>query len=425
MNTRPFTLFKSVILIFGCLTWDRPVLAEDLDEDGVDDALERMLIDRHRPHLYYDRQEDNWPSSVTWYLQHSGLVTTTNVIYDFGILANDPLKLLDAACASQTNGTCVGLPSSTIQYPHPQPLIGINFNTDFEGGEGPIPVGTYGHVVPLTGPITYTNREPLEVGPDDLLIQYWQFFPFSDSQAPFGTFDHEGDWLYLDVYVRRQPPHTLRHIVYHHHGDGRCAPDVIPGGVGTIVGFDEIEGTPIIGQVFVPLPPDGIPKAYLDEGSHEWWALPCDSGGCDCFGADPHDGLGVNYRTQNVLNLGERYAPMPGVEPQLILFYNGTWGLWDSPAPPAFQFYPLPPLVVGYVDANAPAWADAGLGSRYHPFLNLPAAKIKVEEGLVQLQATGTAGRILMRPGNYSGSYEFNKPMTLEVWGNGVVTISQ
>jgi hypothetical protein len=101
-----------------------------------------------------------------------------------------------------SNGICVGISSSTIEDPRPAPQYGLAVHPDFEGGEGPIPVGTYGHVVPLTGPITYPHRDPIPVGAADLLIQYWQFFPRSDSQAPvFG--DHDGDWLYLDVYVKR------------------------------------------------------------------------------------------------------------------------------------------------------------------------------------------------------------------------------
>jgi hypothetical protein len=47
--------------------------AADLDEDGLDDALEAMLIDRHRPHLYYESRENDWPSSVLWFVLHSEL----------------------------------------------------------------------------------------------------------------------------------------------------------------------------------------------------------------------------------------------------------------------------------------------------------------------------------------------------------------
>src|SRR5262249_39679636 len=148
---------------------------------------------------------------------------------------------------------------------------------------------------------------------------------YNDSQAPgccdwycfdlpCNPGDHEGDWTYLDVYVRRSPPNELRFIVYHHHGDGHCRPWVLP--------WDW------------PLPSsaDGnpAPECFLEEDSHEWWPKPSNGGECTFvdFGVasidnDPHDGLGGTYRTENVLNVGEPFAPMPGIEPQILWFYNG------------------------------------------------------------------------------------------------------
>ncbi len=410
--------------MLGALCWFAVFCgqAADLDEDGIEDSLEQMLIDRYRPFLKYDGNERFWPSSVTWYLQHSRLFTYNNgvqFVYGQETLAADPLKLLEAACASQVNGACVGRSSSIIQYPHTVQQYGLSVHPDFETGEGPIPVGTYGHVVALTGPIVYSHRDPLPVGPNDILIQYWQFFPRSDSQAPdnpiTGSYDHDGDWLYLDLYVKRAAlSHTslesndLRFVVYHHHGDGNCYPDVLPWA-------DSFK-----------LTADGHPICYLDEGSHEWWPWACSDDDChNCFGSDPHDGTGQNYLTENVINLGERYAPMPGLEPQLILFYNGLWGFGDGPEPPAFQFYPSSPLLVGFVDRGASAWTEDGLGSKYHPFLTLLQAQPKVEEAVDQFPNSGTVGRILMKPDNYSGVYEFSKPITLEAWGTGTVTIGQ
>jgi len=400
-------LFVRALLFTAFLNLAASLPAADLDEDGLDDTLEAMLIDRHRPHLYYDHREDDWPSSVLWFVQHSELtVGGDNVlVVSRSELEANPLRILDFASRTKN-------PSGSDYH--------INIANESRSGEGPSPVGMYAHVVPLTGTVKYSDRPELPVGPDDLLIQYWQFFPFSDSQAPFSLGDHEGDWLYLDVFVTRQPPHTLRYIVYHHHGDGNCAPDVVPGNSSTL---DAIGG---IVQQFVPLPADGIPRAYLDEGSHEWWALPCDSDDCDCFGADPHDGRGVNYRAENILNLGEAFAPMPGSEPQLVLFFNGTWGQYgDSPRGPVLQFYPSSPLLLGYVDPSASAWTQAGLGSRYHPFTGVGPAKSEVETTLNVFARHAVSGTLRLRAGNYAGNHTFDKPMTLELWGDGVATIGQ
>lgn len=405
--SRELRLFCLVLASVANSTFADSSPGTDLDEDGIDDRLEQTLIERYRPWLYYDHRENHWPSSVLWFVQHSEL--TIGDDYDLvsprAELEDNPLRILDFASR-------VSQPAGSDYH--------INIDNDSRHGVGPLPVGMYAHVTPLSGPVKYAARPELPVGPDDLLIQYWQFFPFNDNQAPLGIGDHEGDWLYLDVYVTRRPPHALRYLVYHHHGDGNCAPDVVPGYGSTL------DGSGLIIQQFVPLPEDGIPRAYLDEGSHEWWALPCDSDDCDCFGSDPHDGQGVNYRAANIVNLGEAFAPMAGTEPQLVLFFNGTWGQYgDPPSGPPLQFYPSNPLMVGYTDAAAPAWGPDGLGSRYHPFSDLAAAKAQVETTVTGFAAYNVSGNLRLRAGHYVGSFSFDKPMTLQLWGSGAATIGQ
>src|ERR1051325_8596028 len=97
------------------------------------------------------------------------------------------------------------------------------------------PIGMYGHVVPLSGPLEYINATlptaPLHYS-DLYLIQYWQFFPYNDFNAPAGGGDHEGDWICLDLLVDRVCPYELRYIVHHHHGDNECGPTIL--GLGTL-----------------------------------------------------------------------------------------------------------------------------------------------------------------------------------------------
>ena len=66
---------------------------------------------------------------------------------------------------------------------------------------------------------------------------------------------------------------------------------------------------------------------------------------------------------ENVIpNLGEAWAPMPGLEPELMFFYNGKWGFdgdigMPPPSGPALKYYPRPvqrPVV--YVDGSTPQW---------------------------------------------------------------------
>ena len=185
-------------------------------------------------------------------------------------------------------------------------------------------------------------------------------------------------------------PHTLRYVVYHHHGDGNCTPTILP--------YDD----------GFQLTSDGHPICHLEEGSHEWWPWASDEDDDhDCFGSDCHDGTGANYLTQNVLNLGEAFAPMPGDEPQMILFFNGTWGHYgDSPLGPVSQFYPIPPrLSRVYVDRGT-GYSEPGLGSRYRPANSLQTAAAKLL----------TDGVISVRPGCYSEPITISTPMTIEAW---------
>jgi hypothetical protein len=252
------------------------------------------------------------------------------------------------------------------------------------------------------------------------LIQYWQFMPYNDFTAPFGGGDHEGDWMWIDLFVERACPHDLHFVVYHHHGDDHCGPSLLTFG-----------SLPPPTRPF-PLPCNPanlarVPHCYLEANVHEWWPFASNGGECEFFEFDnpSHDGGAGSIESQNVLNLGERYAPMPGLEPQLILFFNGLWGhdhgFPNGPSvgplrqlPPG---YPFAPLFVAHVDPAAPPWSNEGLGSRYHPFQTIAAA-------IDGPNAVMTGGRLLLAPREYSGVSNLHRPMTLERDGTvGTVVI--
>lgn len=385
-----------------------PTLAQDADEDGVSDAVERDLISLYRPHLYYDAREDNWPATIVWFTQQSELQWRGNTVFTRAQMAADFTLALHGQDVT-------GAPSTTIGQP--QALSDYNINPDdgIWGGQGPFPIGMYGHVVPIIGPVMYIGRDPIPVGRGDLLVQYWQFFAFNDSQfpscchfwcGPCNPGDHEGDWVYLDVYVEGTAPYRLKYIVYHHHGDNTCPVDILPW-----------DGA---------LPQDGIPRCYLEESAHEWHPEP---GGGDAFGCayiEGHEGNGVNYRSENILNVGERFAPMPDPEAELFMLFNGKWGDYsgdfegDPPDPPAFQRFPgfiAAPLVFAHVNGTAEIWTLGGLGSRYHPFRTIGSGIMGVERN----------GSVVIEPGTYNETFTVNLPgqvITLTA-PNGPVTIGR
>lgn len=415
---------KKLMLLLGVLYCGSPAFATDCDEDGLDDALEQSLIDTYRPYYYYDGHQGTWwPSSVDWYVRRCRLLWNGQVVYSNAQIECDPLLILEGGAVTGASSNAAESPAASAYALAPVVSIG--------DGQGPNPVGTYAHVVRIGGPVVYINRECCPVGAaGDIVIQYWQFFPYNDSQAfsccywfcgPCHPGDHEGDWLYLDVFVDGQT-HALKNIVYHHHGDGNCAVSILPGDRGECP-------NPL------PLPADGIPKCYLEEGSHEWWPAPCNQ---DCSPGghqDSVDGAGVQYRTQNVINLGERFAPMPHPEAQMVVLFNGRWGAFagafatpaDGPmyqAPPGFfnvpTIFSAPRLFgslpfIAYASPLAdPNYNGPELGLMDHPFSSAQAA----------MDGVATGGTVRFDAGNYPGQATTSRPMILTA-PNGPVTIGR
>jgi len=410
--------------------------AIDVDEDGIDDGLEQTLIDMYRPILRYDSAQDIRPCTVEMFVRNSQLIWRElsqggiPPFFDHVVFTESqidvpgdsgPLLILSGGNEDRP-------PSTKIEHPQ-QSTYRIDVADAFQHGPPPPiePIGMYGHVVPLAGPLSYTNGPTLPTPPLQhsavYLIQYWQFLPANDFHAPLDGGDHEGDWLSIDLFVDRACPYEIHHIVHHHHGDNHCAPTVMS------TDLFPVELTRPFPLECDPANLARIPQCYLEVDVHEWWPFPSGGGECSFLGFDnrSHNGLGDVVESQNVLNLGERYAPMPGLEPQLVMFFNGLWGHDhgepNGPSPgPLFAHppnYPHAPLVVAHVDPAAPPWPDEGLGSRYHPF---PA----LADAIDGPDAVLTGGRVLLAPQNYPGPHTFSRPMTLERDGAvGTVVIGQ
>lgn len=382
--------------------------APDVDEDGLDDDLEQFLINTNRPLLKYNSGEHQWPSSVTWKVRHSELLydTSDHVIYTIDQLNANPMLIL--------SGTYNGESSSTEYNPSDSPYrlnIYDQYRTgSWPTGDEPLEVGMYARVVPLTGYIVCDNYPDLSdrVQAGDLLIQYYQFFPFNDYRGadnPLG--DHEGDWLFLDVFVAGTPPYAQKAIVYHHHGDGDCPPDALTGSL---------------------LPKDGVPVCYLEIGGHEWW--PVAGPGIECYwylgfySNSSHDGNGPNVRAQNVLNIGEHFAPMDNDEAKMIAFFNGRWGyspdpgMADSPPGPLALtsdrcFCVQAPRFVAYVRHHPFDWPSQVNGTRYYPAR-------WVSQGIA---VVSSGGHVRIAADSYPGAMTITKACTLETWGAGPVII--
>lgn len=313
----------------------------DLDQDGLDDTLEQSLIDAYRPWYRYDSHQvdsdDKWPCSVSWFIDRSSglryyptdsLCNSSELVYTQAQLQANPLLILQG----EDNAISPPRPPSKLLYEATNRCQGYRLDLPAGPGIGERPIahdGTYAHVTTEVFPdnapdYLYYTGPRVEL----IVIQYYQFFAYNDAQNAGGLGDHEGDWELLDVYVQAEPPHHPLYYVHHHHGDSNCTPTVT-----TPAYFTFHYGDP-------------TPICFLEEDAHEWWPFPGSGNDCSIFYGDSHDGEGLTYRAEKILNLGEMLYPMPAQEAQLITGFNGRWGntedlgfLVDEESPPG------PPLM--------------------------------------------------------------------------------
>lgn len=418
----------------------------DTDDDGLSDDLEEILIAKYRPHLFYDSEEKFWPSSVTWHASNSQLRRNDTILYSYEEMAANPLLALMGHLRSA--GGVDPYRSSSMERDPEKSDFKLNIDGPYHHGETAnkstflkARKGIFANVQIVKNIVNYQGRGPGDFPNDQLpliLIQYWQFFSYNDGLGNGDDNlegDHEGDWLYLDVYVRPASPYQLVALVYHHHGDSSCPPNIRTGG---------------------ELPPDGVPRCYLEGNGHEWWPRPFDSENPCGFGAisRPARGNGVDYRVEDVINLGQIFAPISRPtdtqairdERRLALLYNGHWGRCcpdhptggDPPPGPAAKdrssvdalWTDSRPRLAVYVDQNKGfdpqvevLETSKGFGSRYYPYQQFEIVDpgINDEPDL----AVANFGTVRIAPGAYTalgnapgapGMLRVSRPMRVTAW---------
>ncbi len=409
-----------------------PTPGADTDEDGLNDDWEQNLINFYRPKFVYSEDENYWPCSLWYFVANSTLVykTLSNPVVANRYLdpreGGHPLQLF----AHSTDAPPGIYANVTQTDDETEYFLNLNDGARF-ANDGNWSRSPYRGIYAQCQMITSTFDAPgtggrVEARPEAPLIHitYYQFFAFNDYDnphplVPAGRADHEGDWLFLHVFVapsvtivsetrpdagtfRQQ---ALRALVYFHHGSSApCTPTLLDG-------KDDLKN----------YTDGGIPVAYLERGSHEWY--PAITG----FGATPGlgcsggvlDGDGQQYRIASpVVNLGQRYAPMfrPGedeltaVDRVLALFFNGRWGQPPEcdPIIPCYVSEPGPkglalneylqrehPWLVVYANSNTVKGPGReGAGSRYFPYVYVGEAAVNVRPG----------GVIYLPPGEHLGS---------------------
>jgi hypothetical protein len=363
----------------------------DVDQDGIDDALETMLLARHTPYLRFsiDGGPDNYrPTDVLDYIRGSQLQSQraegNGVIVPNSILSQNPNALL-------SHGS--DLTSAPPQYRKDDRFLDPVGENPRIGRSWPEvrasrKIGLFGHVVPFRAEPPFTDFLQcwksktennnlndnglcgIDINPDApkhyYKIEYWQFFGFNEKKrVDFG--DHEGDWATVQVIVHAD---TLQIAQIQHYAHGnRIGFDYRFVSSQKGKGWDDFEDGQILIREYrgpnygetvdfdwhdlptakakqkwaernaqnnvVQMTRDSVsgeythPVVYVENGGHEFWPTKA----WTMADAQNHNGDDVenSYLAAPPVNLGEVEHPMAeSPAANVVLRYNGRWGAWGG-----------------------------------------------------------------------------------------------
>jgi hypothetical protein len=267
--------------------------AEDLNGNGLDDALEQRLLERFAPTVLLAPGERALPANVDWYLARAQLDP-------------DPEPELQVTQASLLGDWDAVLRRMHRQVarlkPNPAARPGSADERDWV---------VYGHVYPAKG------------GGQN--VQYWFFYPFNDFHW---LFDHEGDWEHITIRVDEGGRPVGAWYARH----ASSAP-------GKWFGWGELERE---GDHPVVLSARGSHASYADGGDVRFYDRTCPT-------RRPAEAVGHGCRvwrtaspeTGGIVSTGPRRRPRPNA---WFVAWPGQWGTagWfgrdtGGPFGPAYQ----------------------------------------------------------------------------------------
>ncbi|MCP4218630.1 MAG: Vps62-related protein [bacterium] len=295
----------------------------DSDGDSVMDSVEQYLLERYAPVVKLHPDEENYPSSVEWYLEKTVMRYNHSKCYDCPILDEGEMTVSNITTRTHRDrekylcyhrGTHWSS-GSLESHQRKKYFLQVPNRSGWEsfvyaGADDAADWRCYAHV--RTAPV-----DPADFGLTSPLIdiQYWFFYPRNGYIAPHVA--HEGDWEHITVRVL---PSSHGYAVWqiflaqHNGGVWREPQEFSYSGTHPIVYAAKHSHA-----------------CYKDTGTHYVTLL---------FIYD-HTGHGTPWNTiNNLVNVGELADPVNG---QNWLQYNGRWGeigqfeFTTGPYGPAFQ----------------------------------------------------------------------------------------
>ena len=374
MRIRSAASWSVLLLCLTASSW-----AEDQDVDGIDDALERKLIDLYAPLVKLDVPRTGpvegvgIPRSISRLIQHCSINKYVNnqIIFLYQPSSvDDALRFLSEYSASFGHDAIKDL---SLRHVHADYMWGIS---NLPGGQSDWPTaisrneGIYARV-----------WRPWPTYSDIYSIQYYIYISYNDTDFDNEEGTHEGDWVAIDLAVdaraNEQFP-TILHMVLHVHGrDLFVTPEAIE--------FEQ--GHPVVyleNRVNEPWPNAGTGSSWI--GGNNW---PSRNG----FAANKnfdfedsvfvsessitrdHTGAGNVWATwaMPVPNIGDNGVSLCGPEGLFLLNYSGRYGDRSE----GIFYEGDPPKGPPYQDAFwKRAWDENQYGQSLGPWTGQAATRI-------------------------------------------------
>jgi len=312
------SIYASIDVPSSCLSsWT----SIDYDNDGISDQVENCLANKHAPVLYLHSDENEFPSSVDWYLQRVNLRFNHDNGCGDEYVAGGPLP-----SGMLPNFQHQKMTKNALWYPpfyecvHTSSIVSSNllnsnsWTTDHHFFMQPPSADTHRGDFNNQNWKVYSHSYPSGSG---IVIEYWYFFPYNTTD--YSSVNHEGDWEHITVKLNGDMNIDL--IEYHYHGED---PLVYTANDPQITWFKGLRG--------------GHPNVFIALGTHASYVdiANCNSyeehGHTDECNGDPTKrwitwagGKGDYYpgkQGYGVVPLGETNNPYSNY----WLLYSGRWG---------------------------------------------------------------------------------------------------
>ena len=371
-----------------------PVTVIDNDQDGIDDNIEKKLLERFRPYFLFsdDGGEDNFrPTDVWQYVRTADLHTDGDedgkyTMIQQSVLFNNPEAILVENGKYGASDITLNARITAYRINPNENVPGISQSNPGRHGSSwneeltRRNIGLYGHVgiIQIRNP-ALTRFDRNLAGSNQLInyykVEYWQFFGYNSAGKMGDIGDHEGDWTSVQI-IYDPRGDSIFAVMHYAHGmefrfNKKDTRDSLPLTMaeGKAMEYRGSHYNTSIDLVSHDLKftrnqtdynmaqnnvlclfQDAVtakfshPVVYIEHGTHEFFP----SANWNYYAAPNHNGRSHQFLTSTPPNLGEVEHPFQeDPAAMIILKFNGYWGAYckancSPPGPPLHENWAWP-----------------------------------------------------------------------------------